>query len=244
MLIACANPWICLGLALFWLVLTFLAPTQSMVLPTLSQIVASSLFLYALLLSATLLTAASVPVAEKERHANLAVRAWQVLHADVLAPLRRGPVWRVLATGMEVGVALVFFSLIVSLLVGLLTEAMGREVELQTVVNVFLQSSWPGRIALVTMVVLFTPVVEELFFRYALETVLAGALRSRMKALSYGAIIFASMHGNLAAFPSLLFVSVGCSLAYRHAGNLLAPIVAHFIFNLVSVMLLLVGVAN
>ena len=244
MLIARANPWFCLGLAFLWLALSAVAPARPDALPAVSQIVFSSLILYALLLSATFFTAATVPPEESERRVHPAIRALRVVSADVLKPLWGGRILRTLAVGFATGLAVVALSLCVSALVGLLSEAVGREMELQTVVDLFLRSAWPGRTALIVSVVLLTPVVEELFFRYALESVLAGALRSRTKALAYGAVLFAAMHGNLAAFPSLLVVSAGCSLAYCHAGSLLAPIAAHFFFNLVSVSLLLAGVAG
>ena len=239
-----ANPWFCLGLAFVWLVLEVLSPARSEGVPTVLQIVVSTLFLYVLLLSAVVCTAATVPADDSPRRPGPATRVWRLFRADLLEPARRVPARTVLATGLETGVAIAMLSLALSFLIGWLTEAAGREVELQTVVDLFLRSAWPGRAALVVSVVLLTPVVEEFFFRYALESVLGGALRSRAKSLLYGAILFAAMHGNLAALPSLLVVSAGCSLAYRRAGSLLAPMLAHLFFNLFSVALLLAGAAG
>ncbi len=241
MLIARANPWICLGLAFFWLVLTFSASTPPDSPPTLPQVFCNFFFLYILLLSATFCTVATVAPENLPAGAGGGSRIWKVFRADVFDPARRTSPVRALSAGLATGMVLVALSLCISFLVGRLTEAAGREVELQALVDIFLRSPWPGRAALIVSAVLFTPVVEELFFRYTLESVLSGALRSRAKALFYGAVLFASMHGNLAAFPSLLLVSAGCSLAYRRTGSLLAPIGAHLCFNLASVALLLAG---
>ena len=75
MLIARANPWFCLGLAFLWLALSAVAPARPDALPAVPQIVFSSLVLYALLLSATFVTAATVPSEESGRRVHPARRA-------------------------------------------------------------------------------------------------------------------------------------------------------------------------
>ena len=49
----------------------------------------------------------------------------------------------------------------------------------------------------------------------------------------------ALMHANVAAFLPLVVVSLCCSAVYRRTGNFLSPVVAHFFFNLVSIVVLL-----
>ena len=240
MLIARANPWLCLGVAFVWLGLVAFAPQQPVVLPSLPQIVFSSLFQFVLLLSATFATAASVPRRRENVRDGFAAWVWRVLRTDLFAPPRLSA-GRILRAGLLTGLALTAASLALATVVSLVTEAAGQEVELQQIVNVFQRSGWPTKAVLFVSVTLCSPIVEEVFFRYALESTVAGATGSASRALAYTAILFAAMHGNFVALPSLAAVSVGCSLVYRRTGSLAAPIVAHALFNFVSLAFILAG---
>ncbi len=244
MLVARANPWICLGVAFVWLGLVAFAPQPPQgVLPSLPAIVFSSLFQFALLFSATFATAASVPRRRENIQGGFAVWGCCVLHADLFASPRLAT-GRVLRAGLLTGLAITAVSAVLSTAVGLVTEAAGQEVELQQIVDIFQRSPWPAKAVLFTSTTLCSPIFEEFFFRYALESVITGATGSANRALVYTAVLFSAMHGNLAAMPSLMAVSVGCSLVYRRTGNLVAPITAHFLFNLVSIFIILCGGAG
>jgi membrane protease YdiL (CAAX protease family) len=59
----------------------------------------------------------------------------------------------------------------------------------------------------------------------------------------YGtALLFGIMHGNLAAVIPLAFVGWVLAMLYERSGNILAPIVAHVVFNLAPFVLLGLGV--
>ncbi len=244
MLIARANPWICLTVAFVWLGLVAFAPQPPPgALPSLPAIVFSSLFQFALLFSATFATATSVPRRCENIQGGFAAWGGHVLHADLFASPRLAA-GRVLRAGLLAGLAMTAVSAVLALAVGFVTEAAGREVELQQIVDIFQRSAWPAKFVLFTSTTLCSPIFEELFFRYALESVITGATGSANRALAYTAVLFSAMHGNLAAMPSLIAVSVGCSLVFRRTGNLAAPIAAHFLFNLVSITIILCGGAG
>ena len=244
MLIERATPWICLGLATIWLSLSIISPPQPGFIPSLSQVIFSQIILHMLLLSATMLTAATTPLAHGERRFDRFARMIDVINADVLR-LRHGSSFpRAVRQGLLAGIAMTAASGAIALLVGLVAESAGSKVELQPIVEIFLRSAWPARIALLVSITILSPFFEELFFRYALESVLTGALGSKVRAVPCAAVFFAGMHGNLAAFPSLLLVAAVCSFIYRRSGNLAAPIAAHFLFNLVSITIIICGGAG
>ena len=242
-LMARANPWVCLGLAFAWLGLSAVSAPPKGFVPTLSQIVTSQSILHFLLLSATVFTAATVPRVSGEG-GNAFSRALHVLRADILSAPSSASLRRAVRTGLAAGVAMIVLSGIIAYVVELIAQSVGNEVELQPIVGFFLRSAWPERAALLVSVVVLSPVVEELFFRYAMESSLAGTLGSVTRAAAYAALLFAGMHGTLSAFPPLLLVAAVCSLVYRRARNLAAPIAAHMLFNLVSVAIILCGGAK
>ena len=244
MLIERANPWICLGLATIWLALSVISPPQPGFTPTLSQIIFSQIILHFLLLSATFLTAATVPPSKDDRRGNPFARTMHVIKTDVFRVTRGSSFPRAVRQGFLAGIAMTAASSLIALLIGLLVESAGNEVELQPIVGIFLRSAWPARLALLVSITILSPIFEELFFRYAMESALTGALGCRGRAVAYCAFFFAGMHGNLVAFPSLLLVAVVCSFIYRRSGNLAAPIAAHFLFNLVSITVILCGGAG
>ena len=235
MLVARANPWICLGLSFAWIALAALAPApHDVAVPPVTQIVVSNLIMYAVLLVAVLLTAATV-------RAGVAHGPWHVLREDVFNPDPAVRPARAVGNGLVTGAALVVLSLVVMALVGLVSEALGFEFREQDGIEFLRRGTPAGKAVILFSVVVVVPVAEELFFRYALERSLEGALASRAKAVAYTALLFALMHGNVHAVPALFLVAAGCSFIYRRTGTLLAPMAAHAIFNLSSAMLVLLG---
>ena len=244
MLIARANPWICLGLASFWLALSVISPPPPGFMPTLPQIIFSQVILHFLLFSATMLTAATTPRDADNVRSGPFVWMFHVLLNDIFRVPPEASFPRALRKGLLAGGAMVAMSGAISILIGFVAESAGNEIELQPIVGIFLRSAWPARIALFVSITILSPIFEELFFRYAMESVLFGTLGNKGRAVAYSAFFFAGMHGNLAAFPSLLLVAATCSFIYRRAGNLVAPIMAHFLFNMVSITIIICGGAG
>jgi membrane protease YdiL (CAAX protease family) len=235
MLVARANPWICLGLSFAWIALAALSPARHDVAAlSVAQIVISNLVMYAVLVVAVLATAGTV-------RTGVAHGPWHVLKEDVFNPNPAVRPARAVGKGLVTGVALVALSLVVMAVVGLLSESVGCELREQDGIVLLKRGTAAGKAVILFSVVVLTPVAEELFFRYALEHSVEGAIGSRSRAMAYTSALFALMHGNLQAIPALFLVAAGCSFIYRRTGTLLAPVAAHAIFNLSSVMLVLLG---
>lgn len=66
----------------------------------------------------------------------------------------------------------------------------------------------------------------------------------RWIALILPAAVFAALHVNLASFFPLLVLGVLFSLAYERTGRLIVPIVAHALFNLNTILLVLCGAST
>ena len=57
------------------------------------------------------------------------------------------------------------------------------------------------------------------------------------------AIVFGALHGNYVAFLPLVAFGVILSLAYERTGSILVPMVAHSLFNLNTILLVIAGVS-
>ena len=80
------------------------------------------------------------------------------------------------------------------------------------------------------MAVVVAPVVEEILFRGILYPAIKQIGYPRIAAIGT-AILFALFHVNLLTFASLTAVALGLIALYEFTDNLLAPIVAHAVFN-------------
>ena len=88
---------------------------------------------------------------------------------------------------------------------------------------------------------IIAPLTEELIFRAGLFRYLRTRV-PRWIALLAPATIFAALHSNLVAFVPLLLLGVLFSLAYERTGRISVTIVAHSLFNLHTILLILAGV--
>jgi membrane protease YdiL (CAAX protease family) len=91
--------------------------------------------------------------------------------------------------------------------------------------------------------VIFSPVVEELFFRGFLLTFLKN-YTSPALAIVLSAGVFACAHLNLGAFLPLWFLGIVLGVAYEHTGSLLVPMTIHGCFNLATALALLLDKGN
>jgi len=87
------------------------------------------------------------------------------------------------------------------------------------------------------MAIVLAPVGEELLFRGLLYPWIKQAGFPRM-ALWGTAILFAAIHINLVLFVPLLVLALALTALYEWSDNLLAPIVAHSVFNALNLALL------
>lgn len=120
----------------------------------------------------------------------------------------------------------------------------------QEMVEIFFRtSSTPRVVALTTMTVLLAPVVEELVFRGGLFRFLHGRLPYAV-ALLLPALVFASLHVNFKTLEGLITLApltafaVIFSLAYERTGRIAVVMIAHGLFNLHTVVFVLLGLNN
>ena len=88
------------------------------------------------------------------------------------------------------------------------------------------------------LVVIAAPVIEEFVFRGVLLRAFAAHLRFGWANLVQ-AVIFAAIHFDLRAAPMLFVFGLCAGFLARRCGGLLAPIVLHFVFNLIGASLVL-----
>jgi membrane protease YdiL (CAAX protease family) len=125
------------------------------------------------------------------------------------------------ALGLDAGVRWLFEKL----------PGLGVEPKVQEAVKAVQQAAnWPSRLALTLMALVLAPVGEELLFRGVLYPAIKQAGYPRL-ALWGTAVFFAVIHVNIVLFLPLLVLALALTMIYEWTDNLLAPIVAHGVFN-------------
>lgn len=98
--------------------------------------------------------------------------------------------------------------------------------------------SWGVRIALGSIAVLLAPVAEEMLFRGILYPAIKQLGFPRL-ALWGTSLLFAAIHFNLVTLVPLTALALLLIALYERTGNLLAPIMAHVLFNALNFATLL-----
>lgn len=114
-----------------------------------------------------------------------------------------------------------------------MTRVNVEPVEQQAVQTLRTSETWLSRVLLAVVAVGLAPVAEEVLFRGILYPAVKQA-GFRHLALWGTSVLFAIIHGNLATLLPLLVLSVALTLLYEATNNLLAPIVAHSLFNAIN----------
>ena len=116
----------------------------------------------------------------------------------------------------------------------------GIEPASQTLVTCFIDGSYSlaFRIVLAAIVVLGAPLFEEPLFRGIMFRGFATAM-PQWAAMTLSGAIFALVHVNAASFLPLCFLGIAFAVLYRRTGTLLAPMLAHALFNAFNMVLLL-----
>ncbi|WP_221031038.1 CPBP family intramembrane glutamic endopeptidase [Actomonas aquatica] len=123
-----------------------------------------------------------------------------------------------------------------------LLDRLGLSTDKQDMIDVFAESqSLPVLLGMSFLAVIIAPVTEEVIFRAGLFRYLRTRL-PRPVALVLPAAIFGLLHGNLVASLPLILLGVVFALAYERTGRISVPIVAHALFNLNTILLLIAGV--
>ncbi len=121
-------------------------------------------------------------------------------------------------------------------------DALGWDLPEQDLVLLLKSGALPARIVsiLAAFAVIEAPLMEEAIFRrYIFRNLLR--LRNVRPSLSMvtSGFLFALVHVNAVSFIPLWFFGIALAWLYYRTGRLLAPMLTHFLFNLVSVATLL-----
>jgi uncharacterized protein len=202
------------------------------------------------------------------------LRRWGKKIGYSLVPLGfsrpRGGFLAGIGAGMAVGFGAVILSMIVTPLSVLLLERLGYSTE-STIQQPFMEGlvGWvqesPGVAvpAIVLVVVLFGPAVEELVFRGAIFNGLyrLGALVSTrsvgtehskrppsktifISSALASSVLFAMLHLEPVLLPVLLILAITLCALFQRTGSLLPPFVAHATFNSVAAVLIILRGLN
>ncbi len=114
----------------------------------------------------------------------------------------------------------------------------------QDVIAIFTNTRSPFVIAGMLLVAcVLAPIYEELLFRAGLYRFCRHRL-GRGWALVISGVCFGALHGNWAGFLPLAMLGMGLALAYEATGSIRVPIIAHGLFNLNTVLILLSGLPH
>lgn len=137
-------------------------------------------------------------------------------------------------------VALPVLSL-VSLGWNLVVESLDLPVIPQDVIAIFTNTRSPLVITGMLLVAcVFAPIYEELLFRAGLYRFCRQRL-GRGAGLLISGICFGALHGNWAGFLPLAVLGMGLAIVYEATGSIRVPIIAHGLFNMNTVLVLLSG---
>lgn len=121
-----------------------------------------------------------------------------------------------------------------------LLKWLGVPVEKQELIQIFAKADTPAKLLVMSLVaIVIAPLTEELTFRAGFFRFLRGRV-PRWLAFVLPSIVFASLHNNLAVLAPLFALGVIFSFAYERTGRVLVPMVAHALFNLNTILLILI----
>lgn len=174
------------------------------------------------------------------------IGAWVAVHAFVrrkgrpFSPVNETPV-RFLNTvrgGFVTFLSVLPVVLAVGLLWGMALRGLGLPVEQQDLVGVFSRTDSKAALAgLLTLAIVVAPLSEELLFRAGVFRILKGRI-GRWPAIVASSTLFALLHASWAGFAPLFCLGAVFCIAYERSRNIAVPMIAHGIFNLNSIVLI------
>lgn len=125
--------------------------------------------------------------------------------------------------------------------VALLLKKLGVEPRPQEAVEIIMHGS-PAAIAVMIVAAgILAPIGEELVFRHVITKKLE-PLTGPMTAAVATSLLFALVHMNLGAMPALFLLGLWLTFLYRKTGSLLSAMLGHMLFNMTTILILLVAV--
>ncbi len=123
----------------------------------------------------------------------------------------------------------------------LLLKKFGVETRPQEAVEI-IRNGTPATIAvMIFAAAILAPVGEELVFRHVITRKLE-PLAGPTAAAVAASLLFAMVHMNLQAFPALFLLGLWLTFLYRKTGSLVSAMLAHAVFNLTTILILLIAV--
>ncbi len=131
--------------------------------------------------------------------------------------------------------------MLVTIVCGLALQSAGWEPEAQKTVQLVQAESAPGNLlALGVVAILIAPVVEELLFRGVFYPTIKQQGHPVLAVVGVS-LLFALSHANAMTFVPLALLSAALIWLYEKTDNLLAPIVAHALFNAANFIMIASG---
>lgn len=116
---------------------------------------------------------------------------------------------------------------------------LGIEAKEQAAIQSLLDSGTPTSdiIIIAFSSIIISPIIEELFFRYCLLSLVDSKLKSRFWSIVIVSVLFSLCHFNLLVALPLFGVSVAFSMAFLSTRSILVPVFAHMLYNLTAVLI-------
>jgi len=141
---------------------------------------------------------------------------------------------RAVLFGVATGALVLPGAYLLNELSGLILTYLQGDAELQTSVRVLQLSVTLGqRVCFAIAAIVLAPLCEEILFRGILYDLLKQFGWPRL-GLAVSSLLFGLIHANAMTLVPLSFLAVVLALLYDQTRNLMAPIVAHAVFNLVN----------
>ena len=175
-----------------------------------------------------------------------ALQAWQTGPGLPKARTTRQTLSWSEATGYGVGTVLVALPILILISLGWteLLRACGLPDDPQDLIALFTQTKSPLVVGgMLVVACVLAPIYEELLFRAGLYRYVRQKL-GRTPALVISGTCFGAMHLNWAGFLPLAVLGMLLALVYEATGSIRVAIVAHGLFNLNTIILLLSGLSQ
>jgi membrane protease YdiL (CAAX protease family) len=126
----------------------------------------------------------------------------------------------------------------------LMQQLMHDREDLQEIVKFFLQANERHDYAAVVTTVVLAGVVAPVFEEFIFRGFFYGVARRYfgiVPAMIAVSVLFGAVHANLAAWPGLTLLSICFCLAYEKTGSLFTSMIMHALFNLTSLVLMMLS---
>jgi membrane protease YdiL (CAAX protease family) len=168
-------------------------------------------------------------------------------HKNAGAPPPRGAARSLLPAGAMTFLAVLPVANLTNYLSNKILQSLGLPPEPQDLVGVFAHAKLSvSSGALFLLATVTAPVIEELIFRAGLFRYLRTRI-PRWAALTLPALFFAALHvdwktlNGLSSFAPLVVLAIVFSLAYERTGRIGVTMIAHALFNLNTILLIMAG---